>query len=119
MLKSGACQRPVLELTPASGLGCGFRFRASGDGTWTGLGGYYTGETLRLVPAANGVPGHLDLGTFVSTREPYSPRRRRLRATAASSALDSAEGEALDESVEKDVVQQGYRHGDEERRGHE
>jgi CubicO group peptidase (beta-lactamase class C family) len=63
----------VLELTPASGPGRGSRFRASGDGTWTGLDGYYTGETLRLVPAADGVAGHLDLGTFVFTREPYGP----------------------------------------------
>jgi hypothetical protein len=34
---------------------------------------YYTGETLRLVPAADGVGEHLDLGTFVFTREPYGP----------------------------------------------
>ena len=61
----------TLELTPASGPGRGSRFRASGDGTWTGLDGYYTGETLRLVPAADGVGEYLDLGTFVFTREPY------------------------------------------------
>ncbi len=46
---------------------------ASGDGTWTGLDGYYVGETLRLVPAADGIAQHLDLGTFVFTREPYGP----------------------------------------------
>jgi CubicO group peptidase (beta-lactamase class C family) len=63
----------MLELTPASGPGRGSRFRASGDGTWTGLDGYYIGETLRLVPAADGVAGYLDLGTFVFTREPYGP----------------------------------------------
>lgn len=63
----------MLELTPASGTGRGSRFRAAGDGTWTGLDGYYTGETLRLVPAADGVAAHLDLGTFVFTREPYGP----------------------------------------------
>jgi CubicO group peptidase (beta-lactamase class C family) len=63
----------MLELTPASGPGRGSRFRASGDGTWTGLDGYYIGETLRLVPAADGVAAHLDLGTFVFTREPYGP----------------------------------------------
>jgi hypothetical protein len=63
----------TLELTPASGPGRGSRFRASGDGTWTGLDGYYTGETLRLVPATVGVAAHLDLGTFVFTREPYGP----------------------------------------------
>jgi hypothetical protein len=64
----------MLELTPASELGRGSRFRASGDGTWTGLDGYYTGETLRLVPAADGVAEYLDLGTFIFTREPYGPR---------------------------------------------
>jgi hypothetical protein len=63
----------TLELTPASGPGRGSRFRATGDGTWTGLDGYYTGETLRLVPAADGVAQYLDLGTFVFTREPYGP----------------------------------------------
>jgi CubicO group peptidase (beta-lactamase class C family) len=63
----------MLELAPASGSGRGSRFRASGDGTWTGLDGYYTSETLRLVPAAGGVAEHLDLGTFVFTREPYGP----------------------------------------------
>lgn len=61
----------MLELTPASGPGRGSRFRASGDGTWTGLDGYYAGETLRLVPAVGGAAEHLDLGTFVFTREPY------------------------------------------------
>jgi CubicO group peptidase (beta-lactamase class C family) len=63
----------TLELTPAAGSGRGSIFRAAGDGTWTGLNGYYTGETLRLVPAADGVDEHLDLGTFVFTREPYGP----------------------------------------------
>jgi CubicO group peptidase (beta-lactamase class C family) len=63
----------TLELTPASGPGRGSRFLAAGDGTWTGLDGYYTGETLRLVPAADDVAEHLDLGTFVFTREPYAP----------------------------------------------
>jgi CubicO group peptidase (beta-lactamase class C family) len=63
----------LLELAPASGFGRRSRFRAAGDGTWTGLDGYYTGETLRLVPAADAVAEYLDLGTFVFTREPYGP----------------------------------------------
>jgi hypothetical protein len=62
-----------IELSPAGGSGRGSRFRAEPDGTWTGLDGYYTGETLRLVPGAGGAPGHFDLGTFVFTREPYEP----------------------------------------------
>ena len=63
----------TLELAPVAGPGRTSRFRASGDGTWTGLDGYYAGETLRLVPAAGGVAEYLDIGTFVFTREPYGP----------------------------------------------
>ena len=38
-----------------------------------GLDGYYTGETLRLVRGTDGTLDHLDLGSFVFTREPYGP----------------------------------------------
>lgn len=47
------------------------RFQARPDGTWTGLNGYYAGETLRVVRADDGTVDHLDLGSFVFTREPY------------------------------------------------
>jgi CubicO group peptidase (beta-lactamase class C family) len=60
-----------LELSPVSGRGRASRFRAEPDGTWTGLDGYYAGETLRVMRGADGVAGHLDLGSFVFTREPY------------------------------------------------
>ncbi|GIG64659.1 serine hydrolase domain-containing protein [Phytomonospora endophytica] len=53
--------------------GRGARFRPNGDGTWTGLDGYYTGEVLRVVRDGVGVVSHLDVGTFVYTREPYGP----------------------------------------------
>ena len=62
-----------LELAPATGRGRTSRFRAEPDGTWTGLDGYYTGETLRLVRREDGTVDHLDLGSFVFTREPYGP----------------------------------------------
>jgi CubicO group peptidase (beta-lactamase class C family) len=62
-----------LELSPVSGRGRASSFRAEPDGTWTGLDGYYAGETLRVVRGADGVAGHLDLGSFVFTREPYAP----------------------------------------------
>ena len=62
-----------LELGPATGRGRASRFRAQSDGTWTGLDGYYTGETLRLVRGPDGTVDHLDLGSFVFTREPYGP----------------------------------------------
>jgi CubicO group peptidase (beta-lactamase class C family) len=47
------------------------RFRAEADGTWTGLGAYYLGETLRVVRDPAGAVSHLDIGSFVLTREPY------------------------------------------------
>ncbi|MEE4420796.1 serine hydrolase domain-containing protein [Streptomyces bugieae] len=62
-----------LELAPLSGAGRGSRFRAEDDGTWTGLDGYYAGETLRVVRDEQGAVSHLDLGTFVFTRGPYEP----------------------------------------------
>lgn len=60
-----------IELLPLRGPGRSARFRACPDGTWTGLNGYYAGETLRAVRAADGSVDHLDLGSFVFTREPY------------------------------------------------
>ncbi|MFG3054068.1 serine hydrolase domain-containing protein [Kitasatospora sp. NPDC048239] len=63
----------ALELAPSKPGARGSRFRAEPDGTWTGLDNYYAGETLRVVRAADGSASHLDLGTFVFTREPYGP----------------------------------------------
>jgi CubicO group peptidase (beta-lactamase class C family) len=63
----------ALELAPAGGAGRASRFRPEPDGTWTGLDGYYAGETLRVVRGADGSVSHLDLGTFVFTRTPYDP----------------------------------------------
>ncbi|MFI8003918.1 serine hydrolase domain-containing protein [Streptomyces sp. NPDC086010] len=60
-----------LELLPLRGPGRSARFRARPDGTWTGLNGYYAGETLQVVRGADGTVDHLDLGSFVFTREPY------------------------------------------------
>ncbi|MFE3513939.1 serine hydrolase domain-containing protein [Streptomyces sp. NPDC059166] len=60
-----------LELHPLRGAGRTARFRARPDGTWTGLNGYYAGETLRVVRAEDGRVDHLDLGSFAFTREPY------------------------------------------------
>ncbi|SDK79289.1 CubicO group peptidase, beta-lactamase class C family [Nonomuraea maritima] len=56
-----------LSLEPVGGAGRASRFVPQDDGTWLGLDGYYAGETLRV--AAD----HLDLNTFVFTREPYDP----------------------------------------------
>ena len=60
-----------LALLPDAGRGRNSRFRAEADGTWTGLDGYYAGETLRLVRDRGGAVDHIDLATFVFTREPY------------------------------------------------
>ncbi|WP_424888064.1 serine hydrolase domain-containing protein [Streptomyces sp. XH2] len=62
----------ALELSPLGAGGRAARFRPEADGTWTGLDGYYAGETLTAVRSTAGDRvTHLDLGTFVFTREPY------------------------------------------------
>ncbi|WP_031040052.1 serine hydrolase domain-containing protein [Streptomyces sp. NRRL F-5650] len=60
-----------VSLGPLSGRGRRSRFRANGDGSWTGLEGYYAGEVLRAVRRPDGTVDHLDLGSFVFTRQPY------------------------------------------------
>ncbi|WUV74573.1 beta-lactamase family protein [Streptomyces sp. NBC_01477] len=61
------------RLTPLTGQGRATRFHVEHDGTWTGREGYYAGETLRVVRGTDGSVSHLDLGSFVFTREPYDP----------------------------------------------
>ncbi|MEU1625350.1 serine hydrolase domain-containing protein [Streptomyces sp. NPDC020096] len=63
----------ALELTALGAVGRSSCFRAETDGTWTGLDGYYAGERLRVVRADDGTVGHLDIGSFVLTRQPYDP----------------------------------------------
>ncbi|WP_330338932.1 serine hydrolase domain-containing protein [Streptomyces sp. NBC_00557] len=63
----------LLALAPLTGSGRRSRFRSHGDGTWTGLEGYYAGELLRPVRRQDGSLSHLDLGSFVFTRQPYDP----------------------------------------------
>jgi CubicO group peptidase (beta-lactamase class C family) len=60
-----------LELITLGKGGRESRFRAQSDGTWLGLDNYYAGETLRVVRDGAGEVTHLDLGSFVLTREPY------------------------------------------------
>ncbi|MEU7054519.1 serine hydrolase domain-containing protein [Streptomyces sp. NPDC046197] len=64
----------LASLEPLSGNGRRSRFRANGDGTWTGLEGYYAGELLRPVRRSDGSLSHLDLGSFVFTRQPYDEK---------------------------------------------
>ncbi|WP_216587173.1 serine hydrolase domain-containing protein [Streptomyces brasiliscabiei] len=69
----------VLRLVPDGGLSLeplaatlrGARFRLNDDGSWTGLNGYFAGELLRAVRGPDGAVSHLDLGSFVFTRQPY------------------------------------------------
>ena len=63
----------ALELTSLGAPARASRFRAEADGSWTGLDGYYAGETLRVVRTADGTVSHLDIGSFVLTRAPYGP----------------------------------------------
>ncbi|MFC3573452.1 serine hydrolase domain-containing protein [Streptomyces yaanensis] len=60
-----------VSLEPLSGVGRRARLRSNGDGTWTGLDGYYAGEVLKVVRRPDGSLSHLDLGSFVFTRQPY------------------------------------------------
>ncbi|MCX5200025.1 beta-lactamase family protein [Streptomyces sp. NBC_00237] len=72
-----------LRLTADGGLSLGkldgsagrnSRFLARPDGTWIGLDGYYAGETLRVVrKPEDGTVSHLDVASFVFTREVYEP----------------------------------------------
>jgi CubicO group peptidase (beta-lactamase class C family) len=59
----------LLRLAALGTLGRAARFRSRGDGTWVGLEGYYAGEVLRVGEGGR----HLDIATFVFTREPYDP----------------------------------------------
>ncbi|GAA1433818.1 serine hydrolase domain-containing protein [Microlunatus lacustris] len=62
-----------LRLRPLAGGSRSSRFRPGPDGTWTGCDAYYAGERLRVVRGADGRVSHLDLATFVLTRQPYAP----------------------------------------------
>ncbi len=64
----------ALELASLGAAARTSRFRAEPDGSWTGLDGYYAGETLRVVRRADHTVSHLDVGSFVLTREPYDPQ---------------------------------------------
>jgi CubicO group peptidase (beta-lactamase class C family) len=63
-----------LALGSLSGAGSrNTRFQPAGEGTWIGLNGYFAGETLRPVRDDDGRLSHLDIGSFVFTRQPYDP----------------------------------------------
>lgn len=43
------------------------------EGRVVGISGYHAGEELHVVRRADGSIGHLDIATFIYTREPYDP----------------------------------------------
>jgi len=55
---------------PGAGRGCRLK---PVDGGWTGLDGYYSGETLTVVRDSSDRVSHLDLGSFRFSRTPYDP----------------------------------------------
>ena len=59
-----------LETTGARARFATFRLTDSG---WVGLDEYFDGEALVPVRRPDGSMSHLDIGTFVFTREPYGP----------------------------------------------
>ncbi|WP_225727308.1 MULTISPECIES: serine hydrolase [unclassified Nocardia] len=62
-----------LELKALAHGGRTSRFRPEGDDAWIGLDGYYAGERLRVVRGTDGAVDHLELASFIFTREPYAP----------------------------------------------
>ncbi|SDI79606.1 CubicO group peptidase, beta-lactamase class C family [Frankineae bacterium MT45] len=69
------CEGGDLELVSLNQLGRTSRFTARPDGTWLGLDGYYLGETLQAVRGTDGTVSHLDIGSFIFTRQPYEAGR--------------------------------------------
>ncbi len=61
-----------LELGSATGAARSSSF-VRRDGAWVGTSGYWAGEPLALARRSNGSVSHLDVGTFIFTRQPYDP----------------------------------------------
>jgi CubicO group peptidase (beta-lactamase class C family) len=63
-----------LLLAPVGRFGRASRLRRNPTGgTWTGVDGYFAGETLTPHRRADGGLSHLELASFVFTRAPYAP----------------------------------------------
>ena len=63
----------LLDLAGIGARGRAARFERIDDGRWRGRNGYYHGEYLEVRRDAAGSITHLDLGSFVFTRQPYAP----------------------------------------------
>lgn len=63
-----------LDLKPLTGVGGrGTQFKRDENGRWIGQSGYFHGEILTPVRDHGGRLSHLDIGSFVLTRQPYDP----------------------------------------------
>jgi D-alanyl-D-alanine carboxypeptidase len=60
-----------LSLSPLGGDDLPAWFRATPNGTWKCRNGFQAGETLRVATRPDGSVSHLDIGTYIFTREPY------------------------------------------------
>lgn len=63
----------LLRLAPLGGRGRASRLAPAGQDRWTGMDGYYAGETMRIERDDDGTPQALVLASFVFTRRPYAP----------------------------------------------
>jgi CubicO group peptidase (beta-lactamase class C family) len=63
--------RNDLSLSPLGADDSPAWFRATADGSWKCQNGFQAGETLRPVIRPDGSVSHLDIGTYIFTREPY------------------------------------------------
>ena len=73
-LRAAGSAELVLDADPPGGRGS--RFRRRTDGSWTGLDGYFNGETLTFVPGpvdGSRGPVALNIASFIFTRTPYDP----------------------------------------------
>ena len=63
-----------VALGPVGGAGGrSMSFRGVSDDLFVGISGYLAGESLRVVRRASGEVSHLEVATFVYTRQPYDP----------------------------------------------
>lgn len=62
-----------LTLAPLQDDGRASAFQPDGQDRWLGLHGYFAGEHLQVLRGPDGEPTHLNVASFVLTRQPYGP----------------------------------------------
>ncbi|MGI8575148.1 MAG: serine hydrolase domain-containing protein [Egibacteraceae bacterium] len=70
-LRGASGGRPELAALEPGGRGT--RLERVAPDEWVGLGGYFDGEPLRVLRRDDGEISHLELASFVFTREPHEP----------------------------------------------